>query len=52
MTSENTKVEFSIIRSVSYIGSKDSSVVKGAGKGLRYDYVTVNTSYIDEDMRK
>jgi len=53
---EDTNVEFSIVRCIAYEGSKDSGVGNGviyatannAGKGPRYDYVTVNTTYTDE----
>ena len=55
--SENTNTEFSVVRAVSYTGSKESGVGKGviyatannAGKGPRYDFVTVNTNYADEE---
>jgi hypothetical protein len=55
--SENTNTEFSVVRAVSYTGSKESGVGKGviyatannAGKGPRYDFVTVNTNYRDEE---
>jgi len=55
--SENTNTEFSVIRAVNYEGSKESGVGKGviyatannAGKGPRYDFVTVNTNYRDEE---
>ena len=57
MTVENTMVEFSIVRSASYEGSKESDVGKGvlyatagnADKGPRYDYITVKTMYTDKD---
>ena len=55
--SENTNTEFSVIRAVKYEGSKESGVGKGviyatannAGKGPRYDYVTVKTNYTNEE---
>lgn len=51
MTIENTMVEFSIVRCMSYEGSKESNVGKGVlyatadnfGKGPRYDFITVKT---------
>jgi len=57
---ENTNIEFSIVRCITYEGSKDSGVGKGViyatannvGKGQRYDYFTVNTTYNDEKIRK
>jgi hypothetical protein len=60
ITSEDTNVEFSIVRCITYEGSKDSGVGKGiiyataknAGKGPRYDYVTVKTTYTDEKTGK
>ena len=56
MTMEDTLVEFSIVRSVSYEGSKDSGIGKGViyataghlGKGPRYDYIIVKTKRTDE----
>ena len=56
MTNENNIVEFSVVRGISYEGSKESGVGKGviyatannADKGPRYDFITVQTNYIDE----
>ena len=56
MTIENTMVEFSIVRCVSYEGSKESNVGKGVlyatadnlGKGPRYDYITVKTEHTND----
>ena len=60
MTMEDTNVEFRILRSITYEGSKNSGVGKGiiyatankAGKGPRYNYVTVKTTYTDEKTGK
>ena len=60
MTMKDTNVEFRILRCITYEGSKDSGVGKGiiyatannAGKGPRYDYVTVKTTYTDEKTGK
>ncbi len=61
ITSEDTNVEFSIVRCITYEGSKDSGVGKGViyatakngKKGPpRYDYVTVKTTYRDEKTGK
>ena len=58
MTKENTNTEFSIVRCVTYKGSKESGVGEGviyatagdnASKGPRYDYVSVSTSYEDKE---
>jgi len=54
--SENTNTEFSVVRAANYEESKESGVGKGliyatannAGKGPRYDFVTMNTNYTDE----
>ena len=56
-TSDNTLIEFSVVNAISYEGSKESGVGKGvlyatadnAGKGPRYDYVTVETEYTNND---
>jgi hypothetical protein len=62
MTKENTNTEFSIVRCVTYEGSKESGVGEGviyatAGdksndKGPRYDYVTVSIKYEDDKGEK
>ena len=57
---KDTNVEFRILRCITYEGSKDSGVGKGiiyatannAGKGPRYDYVTVKTTYTDDKTDK
>ena len=60
MTIEDTNVEFRTPRCITFEGSKNSGVGKGiiyatannAGKGPRYDNVTVNTTYTDEKTGK